>query len=161
MQMVYYSKKTRKKLDLYVKEIEKLQPVRTSELPFKQVNYYYLKLLVSNQEIINKKYGKSYTLYVLPGYEHIAEERYIKDTKKPLRNDRITSNIELNFKFDDIVKNWLSQIPTVSLTLGFVKNIDSEMKPLNILLFPIRFHPLYSELKKNSNNYIFYILILF
>lgn len=146
--MVYYSKKTRKKLDLYVKEIEKLQPVRTSELPFKQVNYYYLKLLVSNQEIINKKYGKSYTLYVLPGYEHIAEERYIKDTKKPLRNDRITSNIELNFKFDDIVKNWLSQIPTVSLTLGFVKNIDSEMKPLNILLFPIRFHPLYSELKK-------------
>jgi len=146
--MVKINKETRKKLDVYVKEIEKLQPVRTEDLPFKKINYYFLGLLVNNQEIIKKKYGESYVLYVLPGYEHLAEERYSKDSGKPLRKDGKTTDNELNFKFDEIIEKWLSQIPTVSITQGFVNDNDSEMKPLGTILFPIRYHSLYSELKK-------------
>jgi hypothetical protein len=148
MQMVKINKDTRKKLDVYVKEIEKLQPVRTTELPFKEVNYYFLNLLVNNKEIINKKYGKSYSLYVLPGYKHLADERYNKDTGKPLKKEKITTNNELNFKFDEIIEKWLSHIPTVSITQEFINDNDSEKKPINAKLFPIRSHFLYSELKK-------------
>ncbi|KYK23442.1 hypothetical protein AYK24_07580 [Thermoplasmatales archaeon SG8-52-4] len=146
--MVKINRETRKKLDLYVKEIERLQPVRTEDLPFKKINYYFLGLLVNNKEIIKKKYGESYVLYVLPGYEHLAEERYRKDSGKPLRKDGETTDNGLNFKFDEIIETWLSQIPKVSISQGFVDDNFSEINPLDTELYLIKSHSLYFELKK-------------
>ena len=127
MQMVKINRQTRKKLDLYVKEIERLQPVRTEDLPFKKINYYFLRLLVNNKEIIKKKYGDTYVLYVIPGYEHLAEERYSKDSGKTLRKDGETKDNALNFKFDEIIEKWLSQIPRVSISQGFLDDNGSEI----------------------------------
>lgn len=56
--MVQINKDTRTKLDVYINEIERLQPIHPTELPFKEINYYFLKLLVNNKEIIKKNMEK-------------------------------------------------------------------------------------------------------